>query len=123
MRFLGQGPPTVKGFVAGDSGGAGLVGVKATDMRPHWPISVWEGGKVLCDSCRSSKDVRDLTLERRRENHASQEACSGGGLGFLDYPFEVLFYGVFAQRLNPVAISFIGKSEHEINHGHLLASG
>ena len=76
---------------------------------------------MMCDSCRSSKDVRDGPL-RCRENHASQEACSSGGLGFLHDPLEVLFDGVFAQ-VDPVRDFFIGKSEHEINDDHLLAFG
>ena len=76
---------------------------------------------MMCNSCRSSKDVRDGPL-RCRENHASQEACSGGGLGFLHDPFEMFFDGVFAQ-VDPVRDFFIGKSEHEINDDHLLAFG
>ena len=76
---------------------------------------------MLCDSCRSNKDVRDRPL-RCRENHASQEACSGSGLGFLHDPFEMLFDGVLAQ-VDPVRDFFIGKSEHEINDNHLLAFG
>ena len=73
------------------------------------------------DSYRFRKDAQDGPL-RCRENHASQEACSGGGLGFLHDPFEMLFDGVFAQ-VDPVRDFFIGKSEHEINDDHLLAFG
>ncbi len=58
----------------------------------------------------------------RRENHASQEACSGRGLGFVHDSFEVLFDGVFAQ-VDPVRNFFIGKSEHEIHDDHLLSFG
>ena len=76
---------------------------------------------MLFDSYRFRKDARDGPL-RCRENHASQEACSGGGLGFLHDPFEMLFDGVFAQ-VDPVCDFFIGKSEHEINDDHLLAFG
>ena len=82
---------------------------------------MWDVRQMMCDSCRSSKDVRDGPL-RCRENHASQEACSSSGLGFLHDPFEVLFDGVFAQ-VDPVRNFFIGKSEHEINDDHLLAFG
>ena len=76
---------------------------------------------MVFDSYCFRKDARDGPL-RCRENHASQEACSGGGLGFLHDPFEMLFDGVFAQ-VDPVRDFFIGKSEHEINDDHLLAFG
>ena len=95
--------------------------VEDADMRPHWPILVWEVGQMMFDSYRFRKDARDGPL-RCRENHASQEACSGGGLGFLHDPFEMLFDGVFAQ-VDPIRDFFIGKSEHEINDDHLLAFG
>ncbi len=50
---------------------------------------------MMLDSYRFRKDVRDCPL-RCRENHASQKACSGSGLGFVHDPFEMLFDGVFA---------------------------
>jgi hypothetical protein len=89
--------------------------------RPNEQVSLWVVRQMMCDSCRLRKAVRDGPL-RCRENHASQEACSGGGLGFLHDPFKVLFDGVFAQ-VDPVRDFFIGKSEHEINDDHLLAFG
>ena len=73
------------------------------------------------DSIRSRNNAWDGSL-RCREDHASQEACSGGGLGFVHDPLEMLFDGVFAQ-VDPVRDFFIGKSEHEINDDHLLAFG
>ena len=76
---------------------------------------------MVLDFYRSGKNVRDVTL-RCRENHASQEARSGSGLGFVHDPFEMLFDGVFAQ-VDPVRNFFIGKSEHEINDDHLLSFG
>lgn len=76
---------------------------------------------MMSESVRFRKDARDVPL-RCRENHTSQEACSGGGLGFLHDPFEMFFDGVFAQ-VDPVRDFFIGKSEHEINDDHLLAFG
>ncbi len=76
---------------------------------------------LVLDFYRSRKDARDVTL-RCRENHASQEACSGSGLGFVHDPFEMLFDGVFTQ-VDPVRNFFIGKSEHEINDDHLLSFG
>ena len=76
---------------------------------------------MLLASYRFRKDAWDGPL-RCRENHASQEACSGGGLGFVHDPFEMLLDGVFAQ-VNPVRDFFIGKSEHEINDDHLLTFG
>ena len=72
-------------------------------------------------SYRLRKDAWDGSM-RGRENHASQEACSGSGLGFVHDPFEMFFDGVFAQ-VDPVRDFFIGKSEHEINDDHLLAFG
>ena len=75
----------------------------------------------LNGSYRFRKDVRDITLGCR-ENHASQEACSGSGLGFVHDSFEMLFDGVFAQ-MDPVRNFFIGKSEHEIHDDHLLSFG
>ena len=76
---------------------------------------------MMFDSYRLRKAAWDGLL-RYRENHASQEACSGGGFGFVHDPFEVLFDGVFAQ-VEPARDFFIGKSEHEINDDHLLAFG
>jgi len=76
---------------------------------------------MVFDSCRSRKDVRNDLL-RCRENHASQEARSGSGLGFVHDPFEMLFDGVFAQ-VDPVRNFFIGKAEHEIHDDHLLSFG
>lgn len=70
---------------------------------------------------RSRNNFRDGAL-RCRKNHASQEACSGSGLGFVHDPFEMLFDGIFAQ-VDPIRDFFIGKSEHEINDDHLLAFG
>ena len=75
----------------------------------------------MFDSIRARKDAWEDLL-RCRENHASQEACSGGGFGFVHDPFEMLFDGVFAQ-VEPARDFFIGKSEHEINDDHLLAFG
>ena len=75
----------------------------------------------MFDFYRFRKDACDGPL-RCWENHASQEACSGGGPGFVHDPFEMLFDGVFAQ-VDPVRDFFIGKSEHEINDDHLLAFG
>ena len=75
----------------------------------------------MFDFSRPSKDVWDGPI-RCRENHASQEAGSGSGLGFVHDPFEMLFDGVFAQ-VDPVRDFLIGKSEHEINDDHLLAFG
>ena len=89
--------------------------------RPNEQVSVWVVGQIVFASYRFRKGARDVPL-RSRENHASQEACSGGGLGFLHDPFEMLFDGVFAQ-VDPVRDFFIGKSEHEINDDHLLAFG
>lgn len=59
---------------------------------------------------------------RSRVNHASQEACSGVGLGLMHDSLEVLFDGVFTQ-IEPVRDFFIGISEHEIGDNHLLAFG
>jgi hypothetical protein len=59
---------------------------------------------------------------RRQENHASQEACSGGGLGLVHDPLEMLFDGVFTQ-VEPIRDFFIGESEREIRDNHLLTIG
>jgi len=75
----------------------------------------------LNGSYRPRKDVLDVTLWCR-ENHASQEACPGRGLGFVHDSFEMLFDGVFAQ-VDPVRNLLIGKSEHEIHDDHLLSFG
>ena len=75
----------------------------------------------MIDFSRSGKDFGDGPV-RCRENHASQEACSGSRLCFVHDPFEMLFDGVFAQ-VDPVRNFFVGKSEHEINDDHLLAFG
>lgn len=84
-------------------------------------VSVWDVRKMMIDFSRSRKDFGDGPI-RCRENHASQEAGSGSGLGFVHDPFEMLFDGVFAQ-VDPVRDFLIGKSEHEINDDHLLAFG
>ena len=76
---------------------------------------------MMFDSYRFRKDAWDVLL-RCRENHASQEACSGGGFRFMHNPLEMFFDGVFAQ-IEPARDFFIGKSEHEINDDHLLAFG
>ena len=70
------------------------------------------------DSYRFRRNAWDGPL-RCREDHASQEACAGGGFGFVHDPFQMLFDGVFAQ-VEPTRDFFIGKSEHEINDDHLL---
>ena len=90
-------------------------------VQPNKQVSVWQARQKIFGFYCSGKDARDGLL-RRRENHASQEACSGGGLGFVHDPFEMLLDGVFAQ-VNPVRDFFIGKSEHEINDDHLLTFG
>jgi len=69
--------------------------VEATDRRPRGPVVVCGTGQMMLESYRFRKDVRDWPF-RCRENHPSQKACSGSGLGFVHDPFEMLFDGVFA---------------------------
>jgi len=64
----------------------------ATASRPILVCGMWQ---MMWESYRFRKDVRDWPF-RCRENHTSQKACSGSGLGFVHDPFEVLFDGVFA---------------------------
>lgn len=75
----------------------------------------------MFDSIRSRKDARDEFL-RRRENHASQEACPGSGFCFVHNSFEMLLDGVFTQ-MHSVGDLFVGETEHEVNDDHLFTFG
>ena len=75
----------------------------------------------MFDSIRSRKDARDEFL-RRRENHASQEACPGGGFCFMHNSLEMLLDGIFTQ-MHSVGDLFVGETEHEINNDHLFTFG
>ena len=76
---------------------------------------------MMFDSYRFRRDTWDGHL-RCREDHAGQEACSGGGFRFMHNPLEMFFDGVFAQ-IHSAGDLLVGESEHEINDDHLLAFG